>query len=197
MRTQPPVVEWQIIDNEAEWARLSAQQIAAAPSLVAPHRRFSKCTYGVIVVGLALLLMTSSGWHISLSGAQPDAPDMSRAQPSALQTVAAPNDESLVIRVRKDLRHEFMINGGSVLPGLPVNVPVRYLEPAITIVTLRADWALVSIVAPTKDGWLGCPEQRFYQRTATGWQSVLLDEDVLAILRQQKAVPANFGALCH
>ena len=176
MRKPPPTIEWQIVENEAEWEQLSAAAADhTAPS--AAHRSpFFARALGSTLLLLAFLLLTRSWWWRMVDARrQPTAPTAAHKQPPLPQPLVASDYADLVTQVRNDLRREFAPKDSRLLTGIPIHAPDRYPEPAFVIIKLQHDWAVIGRVAPVKDGWLGCLVQRVYLRTASGWQPAVLD----------------------
>lgn len=182
MRKQPPVVEWHIAENEAEWARFATVQTDHTASPTAQHLSFYKnaCWALAFILGL---LSTLGGWwwHIA---------------PTETQHAVA--DYNLLVT---DLIHEFahpiVVTDSRMLTGIPTGAADTELASAIVLVEVQGEQAVVSIVTAINAVRLICREQRLYHHTASGWQPTVLDEKVLAALRQQKTLPTLFGTVCN
>lgn len=84
-----------------------------------------------------------------------------------------------------------------MLTGIPTGAVETQLAPAIVLVEVQGEQAVVSIVTAINTVRLICREQRLYHHTASSWQPTVLDEKVLAALRQQKTLPTLVGTVCN
>ena len=184
MRKQPPTVEWQIAKNDAEWARLCEAQPDHQLPATPPRQAFYPRAFELLILALALGVTASGWWWLTQSAAPPNAPAVLHEQPPLHHRFEASDYDRLVTQVRRRLRREVVLQDSSTLTGIPIHTPERDPEPAFVIVKLQDDWAVIGIVSPVKDGWLGCLEQRVYQRAARGWQPAVLDAEMLATLRR-------------
>lgn len=90
-----------------------------------------------------------------------------------------------------------MITDSSLLTGIPTGAVDTQLEPAIVLVEVQGEQAVVTIVTAIKAVPLICREQRLYHHTASGWQQAVLDAEMLAVLRQQQTLPIPLDAVCN
>lgn len=181
MRKPPPIMEWHIAENEAEWAGLTSAQTDHTASLTVQRLSFYKnaCWVLAFVLGLVLAL---GGWR------WPNAPT------AAQQAVADYN--LLVADLMHELAHPVVINDRRMLTGIPTSALDTHLEPTIVLVERQGEQAIVSIVTAINTGWLICREQRLYHHTASGWQQTVLAEEAMEAHHQPKTVSATLGAGC-
>ena len=182
MGKQPPTTEWHIAENEAEWARLAIAQTDHTTSLTAQHLSFYKNACWTLAFVLGLLLALGGWWWPTESA---DAQRM------------AADYNSLVAALMRDHVRPVVLNDSSMLTGIPTGASITQLEPVIVIVEAQGEQAVVSFVTTSDAGRLSCREQRLYHHGTSGWQQTVLDEKVVASLRQQKTAPTNLGSICN
>lgn len=182
MRKPPPAIEWHIAENEADWARLAATQKDDTTAVTAHHLSFYKNACWALAFILGLLVTLGGWWWHNAS----------------IETQHAVADYNLLVSaLLRELAHPVVITHSNMLTSIPTGAVDTKLEPAIVLVEVQGEQAVVSIVTAIKAVPLICREQRLYHHTDSGWQQAALDEKVLAALRQQQTIPVPLGVVCN
>lgn len=180
MRKRTPKLEWQVVENDAEWAR---QQALLTP--VATPRtgyRLYRQMYATNLFALLLLLVMVGAWwrwtpQARLRQEQVAAPLL--PQPALATVAAAPAELVASVAYQQsalEQLHQVESATGGLSPMDQSVDPTSALDIALEHVAIRVDQAVVGIVLANDHGTPLYRQTRFYRRTTPlTWQQTRPD----------------------
>ncbi len=180
MRKRSPQLEWQVVENDAEWAR---QQALLTP--VATPRtgyRLYRQMYAMNLFALLLLLVMVVAWwrwtpQARLHQEQADSPLL--PQPALATVASAPAELVASVAYQQsalEQLHQVESATGGLSPTDQSADPTSALDIALERVALQGDQAVVGIVLANDHGTPLYRQTRFYRRVAPlRWQQTRPD----------------------
>lgn len=177
MSKQSSLIEWQVVENEADWERLCAplppDGAPAAAPVVPPRltakRRLSRAA------ALLLVLASASIWggRPTWAGLQPVAANLSATMQQELAAVA-PGPDPFANRPIGDSPdtagwRQQAGEGRSLSTAFPTATPAVQLDSTLSLVDVQGDQAVARVVTTTQNGAPSYRQTRFYRRIGERW----------------------------
>jgi hypothetical protein len=175
MRKQAPNIEWQIVENDVDWERLSAE-----PLLASNHALQRKRTWWSI--GALFLLLGSAGgwlWHTGAAALPQATADVTATAQPALGAIAAGRDIEVVslpgdqADPGRGLEHGQDVR--TLRAVLQTAEPDAYADVPLHTIQIQGDLAVARVVMYTEHGAPAYRQTRFYRRIGPNWRQTAPD----------------------
>jgi hypothetical protein len=196
-------IEWVVAESDADWQRLCESSSAHSPSGVAVSPKRNDAQPVLAIGALLLLLLVSAGawlWRTTQVASHQHEAEVRTLAAQQLPGVAQRDGRAAISStgdpIRLGWRHPFAREYNGLLaatqaaePGAPLEITLNNI--ALHNIEVQDDGAgapvteqAVAEVIYAPNGGPAHRQTRFYQRTATGWQTVTPDANLLGLLRR-------------
>jgi len=171
MRKQAPHIEWQIVENDADWERLCAP-LTPEPTLVASPHFPAQRLLGFTVILLLLASASAWWWRTRPSRVLQDegtAAPVVAHQPDHFVASATDHqsDPGWWLRQRQEVQE--------LRTAVQTAEPDTQMDIALDTVEVHGDLALASVVLYARNSRSAYRQTRFYRRTSNTWVPTVPD----------------------
>lgn len=183
MSKQSSLIEWQVVENEADWERLCAplppDGAPAAAPVVPPRLTAKRCLSRVVALLLVLASAGDWGGRTTRAGSQPVAANLSATMQQQHEAVASGADplaaRSIDDSPDADGWPPYAGEEHGLHPAFQNMEPTSPWGTALYTVDEQGDQKVTRVVLYTDHGAAAYRQTRFYRRTAGGWQPTVPD----------------------
>jgi hypothetical protein len=172
MRKQASSLEWSIVENDGDWARISAPPLPDVTPVTIRRLRLKRYFWGVVAL---LLLLASAGgwrWHTERATFPPPAASVTVTTQPALGAIASGRDAVVVSLPSNQWEVAWWRQFGQAYsgrsPALQPDEPDAYMDVTLQMVEFAHDRAVARVIMATSGG-PAYRQTRFYRHTSAGW----------------------------